>query len=675
MNILKNIVRVGLIVTALSFNLVSCDYLDVVPPEQAGLQDATKTRKSTLGFLFTCYAGLQEDDSPIGHTSALNGSTDEFALPIEWRNDSGAFWDDYAYNLVSAANPDGLWGNYYKYIGQCYLFLRQVENNPGETLLQEWLPGEKEQWLAEAHFLIAYYHFALLRKYGPIPVVTEYVPQSTPSSDFGGRYHYDYCVNWIAYQLDLAAQNLPPTREGTEWGRATSTMAKALKARVLMYAASPLWNGSFVYPNWRNTNYETPGYGMELVSNKYDPAKWERALTACKEALTAAEAAGYKLFDLEASEAKAAIDKVPLPFIPGKEEDTEENELFKKQVRMLQYMITAHEGFSNKEIIWAINPQYGDGNDANDVGCGRSKSRLPNRLVKKSDGSWAGGYHGTAPTWAAVNRFYTENGLPPAKDPDFYLQSEWLTRYYEGASSPELSKDQLDSEEIKNDIVKFNVGREPRYYAWIAYDGCEYMPLINNNNPLWLNLKNSNTNGYSLSNTRNATGTGFLNKKFIVPNGVYLSSGSTSGDKFRIILIRMAELYLNLAECYAALDRTDEALENLNVIRERAGVRKLTTADLSTMSLMEWVRNERAIELYAEGHRYYDVRRWRIADQVMQPSEFKGLNGMTVNPSFEEFNQIVPIDQPIQWNVRQYLVPIKNSELYSDPQLVQAPGY
>ena len=216
----------------------------------------------------------------------------------------------------------------------------------------------------------------------------------------------------------------------------------------------PLWNGSFVYPNWRNTNYETPGYGMELVSNKYDPAKWERALTACKEALTAAEAAGYKLFDLEASEAKAAIDKVPLPFIPGKEEDTEENELFKKQVRMLQYMITAHEGFSNKEIIWAINPQYGDGNDANDVGCGRSKSRLPEPTCQKSDGSWAGGYHGTAPTWAAVNRFYTENGLPPAKDPDFYLQSEWLTRYYEGASSPELSKDQLDSEEIKNDIVK-----------------------------------------------------------------------------------------------------------------------------------------------------------------------------------------------------------------------------
>ena len=140
------------------------------------------------------------------------------------------FWDDYAYNLVSAANPDGLWGNYYKYIGQCYLFYVRSKIIPVKPYCRNGYRVKKEQWLAEAHFLIAYYHFALLRKYGPIPVVTEYVPQSTPSSDFGGRYHYDYCVNWIAYQLDLAAQNLPPTREGTEWGRATSTMAKSFES-------------------------------------------------------------------------------------------------------------------------------------------------------------------------------------------------------------------------------------------------------------------------------------------------------------------------------------------------------------------------------------------------------------------------------------------------------------
>ena len=201
------------------------------------------------------------------------------------------------------------------------------------------------------------------------------------------------------------------------------------------------------------------------------------------------------------------------------------------------------------------------------------------------------------------------------------------------------------------------------------------MPLINNNNLLWLNLKNSNTNGYSLSNTRNATGTGFMNKKFVEPSGVYLASGSVRSNGVRIIMIRMAELYLNLAECYAALGNTDAALENLNIIRERAGIRDLTAADLSIMSLMDWVRNERSVEFQAEGHRYYDIRRWAIAGEHLQPENFRGLNGLTVNPSFEEFNQIVPTSQPIQWNERQYLVPITNSELYSDPQLVQAPGY
>lgn len=377
MNIFKNIIRVSLILAALSFNLVSCDYLDVVPPEQAGLQDATKTRRSTLGFLFTCYAGLQADDTPIGHTAALSGSTDEYALPIEWRNDSGAYWDDYAFNLISAANVDGLWDTYYKYIGQCYLFLRQVEEQPGETLLHEWLPGEKEQWLAEARFLIAYYHFALLRKYGPIPIVTEYKSQSTSPSEFGGRCHFDYCVNWIVSRLDIATQDLPPTREGTEWGRATSTMAKALKARILMYAASPLWNGKFPYSSWKNKT-STPGdkefftgadakyqesigrddYGLELVSSSYNSKKWERAMEACQAALDFATNEGEcRLYGTQEADMKLYQTELGnndkwLPYVPGKEDnDIAENREFKERVMMLRYVVASRYP-ANKELIW-----------------------------------------------------------------------------------------------------------------------------------------------------------------------------------------------------------------------------------------------------------------------------------------------------------------------------------
>ena len=74
--------------------------------------------------------------------------------------------------------------------------------------------------------------------------------------------------------------------------RATSVICKALKARVLLLAASPLYNGEFPFRSWRNDTYETPGYGKELVSLTYDRAKWERARKACEEAVTLAESNG-----------------------------------------------------------------------------------------------------------------------------------------------------------------------------------------------------------------------------------------------------------------------------------------------------------------------------------------------------------------------------------------------
>ena len=109
----------------------------------------------------------------------------------------------------------------------------------------------------------------------------------------------------------------------------------------------------------------------------------------------------------------------------------------------------------------------------------------------------------------------------------------------------------------------------------------------------------------------------------------------------------MAELYLNLAECYAALKDEQNALKNLNVIRERAGVRLLIHTDLSTQSLEEWVRNERNNELWLEGHRFFDIRRWMIAPQTMSYGVRMGLNALQKkDPTFEEFNKPVLISQP-----------------------------
>lgn len=128
------------------------------------------------------------------------------------------------------------------------------------------------------------------------------------------------------------------------------------------------------------------------------------------------------------------------------------------------------------------------------------------------------------------------------------------------------------------------------------------------------------------------------------------------------------------------IGNTTEALANLNEIRGRAGLKELTDADLTgDMTLMDWVRNERFVELYEEGFRYYDVRRWMIAPTMLKAGVRYGLNGLAENPSFEEFNQPTLIDQPFKWDNRLYLMPIWSrqgmDELYSNPQLVQAPGY
>lgn len=138
----------------------------------------------------------------------------------------------------------------------------------------------------------------------------------------------------------------------------------------------------------------------------------------------------------------------------------------------------------------------------------------------------------------------------------------------------------------------------------------------------------------------------------------------------------MAELYLSVAECLAALDRPKEALTYLNVVRERAGIPDVTEEMLNDMPAMDWIRNERFVELWGEGLRYYDARRWMIAPEVFAAGVRKGLNMEQVEePTFEELNQSVIVNQDYKWENRMYLAPIFANETYKNPQMVQAPEY
>lgn len=636
MKLLRNIklYTVSLII-AMGAAVASCDFLEVVPAEKPTLPDATKDYNATLGFLYSCYAGIQ---NPV-YFARAEGSADEFAIPELW----GYACQNVGYGLYTPSNLiDHRWGTYYRFIGQCHLFLQELENAKGIT------DADKIRWIAEAKFLIAYYHFEVLRFYGPCPITDSYIAMDTPNSEYNGRSHYDYVTNWIVDLLDEAAFDLPTTIRDNEWGRATVAIAKSIKARALVYAASPLWNGEFPYPNWTN-KVETPGYGTELVSRTYDRSKWERALTACNEALEAADAEGFELFRDETLYSNANIS---LPYIPGMSSNAE-FDAFKKKVLLMRYVINAKPTEGNREFVWGLNV----GNDQMVI------HALPTRVIQQSNGNWYNGYSGIAPTLNSAEFFYTANGKTPAMDQNFAREDEWFT-------SGNLTG--------REDIIKLNIGREPRFYAWFAFDGGDYGSRIKNGQPLKLQLRNDQQQGLnpSLFN-RDHCSTGYMSQKYLRPDAVVNASGSLSigGDVPRP-LVRMAELYLNLAECQAALGNTD-AIETLNIIRDRAGVPLLQESDItSEMPLIEWVRNERFIELWGEGHRYYDVRRWVQAPKYFAAGVRKALNiEEKQNPSFEEFNKPVQLARPYLWETRMYMAPIFYNEAYKNPQMVQAPGY
>lgn len=633
------------LILASSISLSSCQFLDIVPPEQASLEDATNNADNTEKFLYSCYAAIQQLGTPIAYTNSTS-SADEFALPQLW----GGTVFNYAYDLViNNTGGDQRWNRYYDSIGQIHLFLRELEN--ARDVSQDL----KDQWTAEVKFLLAYYHFEILRFYGPCPITDKYMPFDTPAKDFGSRMHYDAVTEYIVKTIDevLESGHLPISRTETTRGRATRAVARAIKARALLYAASPLWNGEFPYKTWVNsqdTEYNGVEYGRELVSKEYSPTKWERALTACKEAIDEAEDAGHALYEdldfyttKETKEAKI-LDQLYIPV----ENVTDD---FKKRVLMLRYMTCTRFNEGNTELVWGTSQD-------NDFMVGQCL--MPHHVIKKNNGQWVNGYEGYSPYLNAIEKFYTKDGkFINTSDPDL------LTRWGK------------DTDTKRADIIKLAADREPRFYAWMAFDGGDWGVLISDGKPLTLNMKSTEHQGYDPDGfKRDNPVTGFLCQKWIRPDRRYNTSGNVNNERFQRPLVRMAELYLNLAECCAMLGDTEGALKNLNMVHQRAGLLPVTEADITEEHpLIEWVRNERFIELYGEGHRYFDVRRWCQGEKYLAAGVREGLDSERINPTFEEFNTRVKVNQPYKWSDRMNLSPLYTSEVGKNNLLVQAPGY
>jgi hypothetical protein len=166
--------------------------------------------------------------------------------------------------------------------------------------------------------------------------------------------------------------------------------------------------------------------------------------------------------------------------------------------------------------------------------------------------------------------------------------------------------------------------------------------------------------------------TSFYQKKFIDETLVNINF---SQSETPWVVFRLAEMYLNLAEAAIETGRDQEALTAVNTIRERAGVALLTTVDVQK------VRHERKIELAFENHRYWDMRRWRIAHLDAAQGGLNGFRGTGLYPYFDirdnkyVFETGITPKQVRIFLEKNYYVKIGSSDLNSNPKLVQNPGY
>jgi hypothetical protein len=217
--------------------------------------------------------------------------------------------------------------------------------------------------------------------------------------------------------------------------------------------------------------------------------------------------------------------------------------------------------------------------------------------------------------------------------------------------------------------------RDPRFYATVFHDGSKWGDVTIQTRVGGLNGIDGGVNGTN----GDATKTGYYMRKFLDPantNNLYLGGGSSYNNW---IIIRLAEVLLNYAEAQNEAVGPDATVyDAVNMVRARPGVNlPPVPAGLSKEAMRERIRHEREIELAFEEHRFYDVRRWNIAEQVLNGPIYGfriGPNGeVTGGPAGKPYGRFVVETRIFQ--PKHNLMPIPQKERDKNPKLEQNPGW
>nr|WP_129733899.1 RagB/SusD family nutrient uptake outer membrane protein [Parabacteroides goldsteinii] len=532
------------------------------------------------------------------------------------------------------------WGGIYEYIRQGMIFLGRAKPLGGDHDQTQLTEEEIRRMKAEVKYLIAYSYFSLFELYGPVPVVEEIADPNDKNIDYE-RLSVDEIISYIDVMLEEVIQSgdLPETLvvnsevngnnryNLNEIVRPTKLVAMALRAKLWVYAASPLFNGKYEESlDLKNTD------GKALFA-AYDANKWVIAKKHLEEFLDFAHSTGHGLYFAK----------------PTKNEDIDPNQSI---YELFQYY--------NDEIIWATGV-----NSYNGVADEMENNTNPRDLYN--------GWCNVAPSQEAVDAFFCNDGLC-IDDPN---------SVYKDSGFSDVVNVCNEAKKVDKNIYNMYANREPRFYASVVYEGKSWHKQPTNRPEYTVCFSKGSGNDNSKAASPK---TGYLLYKF--KNRQLLNTGNNLKKWGRPnILFRLADFYLYYAEVCNEINPNDpNIILYLDKIRERAGIPGYRTlAATGKKNIIgnqeiqrKAIRQERYVEFYAEGQRYFDIRRWMIcgegeeADQtIVHGLDMNGQSGVEPGKQGSFYRRVVVENRA--WRRSMYLYPIPYSEIQKSRRLVQNP--
>ena len=613
----------------------SCDsFLDVVPDNIPTIDNAFSDKNNAEKYLFTCYSYLPEFSG--NHTNpALFGDDIWYSAQHQYE---GFLIAQGLQNVTSVIND--YWSGQnsstplFTGIRDCNTFLDKIGG------VRDLDAYQRVMWTAEVKFLKAYYHYYLLRMYGPIPIVDESTPVSAKTDVIKvTRQPVDSCFAYVVRLMDEAIADLPDQLATplTSLGRITKPIAMSIKAEILVTAASPLFNGNTVLSDLKNKN------GQVLFNHVFDSKKWDKAAVACKDAIDKCESLSMGLYQSTDYKQSYKMNDTTL------------------LVATLRGSVTDPW---NKELVWGSTK--GDNNQLQRLCSPRWFSYVAAATSPQH-----------SPTLKMAEEFYTEHGVPIDEDTTFH----YAERYDLRTATPE----EFRYVEPGQQTAGLNFNREPRFYSSISFDRGAWFGNGSTTLPKEIPFYIHNRKGEysSIFEIYEYSPTGMFPKKLVNINSIVQNQNQFVSERYAFPIMRMADLYLLYAE---ALNETknvpDESVyENIDKVRQRAGLNGVVESwnKYSTFpnkpstkeGMREIIQRERCIELAFEGHRYWDLRRWMTAPKKMN-NPVKGWN-VTASNILDYYRVTTLYNQ--KFTVKDYFTPISEQEILKNPKLVQNIGW